>query len=150
MGVFDNILSGNESLFINEIALDFDYLPKEIRFRENEQKYISECIRPLFNKRNGRNLFVYGVQGIGKSASIKAILRELEEKTDDIYPIYINCWKFDTSFKVICEICSQIGYKWTHNKRTEELIDSCCSLLNDLEARVLSLGLIILMRLKKY
>ena len=28
MGLFENMLSGNESLFLNPVALDFDYIPK--------------------------------------------------------------------------------------------------------------------------
>ena len=129
MGLFENMLSGNESLFLNEVVLDFDYIPKLFKYRENDQKYIAECIKPLFNNRDGRNLFVYGSQGIGKSACIKVVLRELQEKSD-INCIYVNCWKFNTSFKVISEICSLIGYKWVHNKRTDELLDASSKILN--------------------
>ena len=129
MGLFENMLSGNESLFLNPVALDFDYIPKLFKYRENNQKYIAECIKPIFNDRDGRNLFVFGSQGIGKSACIKVVLRELQEKSD-INCAYINCWKFDTSFKVVSEICSLIGYKWIHNKRTDELIDAAKKILN--------------------
>lgn len=129
MGLFENMLSGGEGLFLNEMALDFDYIPKIFKYRENQQKYIAECIKPLFNNRDGRNLFVFGSQGIGKSACIKVVLKELQEKSD-INCIYISCWKFNTSFKIICEICSQIGYKWVHNKRTDELISACSKILN--------------------
>jgi len=130
MGIFDNILKDNETLFKNEFALDYDFVPKEIPHRENQQHYIADCISPLLNKRNGRNIFVCGSPGIGKTLAIKHIFKELEEKTNDVIPIYINGWKKDTSYKILIDICEQIGYKWTHNKRTDELIKIISDALN--------------------
>ncbi len=103
MSLFDEVLGHDESLFLNEVALDFDYLPKELPHRENQQKYIAECIKPNITKRNGRNLFISGHPGIGKTASIKHILRELEEKglDEDIYVVYVNCWKKNSSHKLV-------------------------------------------------
>lgn len=131
MGVFfKDVLEDRESLFADELALDYDYVPKEIPYRENQQHYIADCIKPLFNKRSGRNLFVFGAPGIGKTLAIKHILRELENTTDDIFPLYVNCWKKDSSYKILMDICDQIGYKWTHNKRTDELMKVVSNLLN--------------------
>jgi cell division control protein 6 len=130
MGLFDDILHDNESLFINEIALDYDYVPKEIPHRENQQHYIAECIKPLFQKKSGRNLFIFGSPGIGKTVAVKHVLRELNEKTDDIYTIYVNCWKKDTSYKILLDICEQLNYKWVHNKRTDELMKIVSEIVN--------------------
>ena len=57
-------------------------------------------------------------------------MRDLKEKTDEIYPIYINCWKKDTSYKILLDICEQLDYKWTHNKRTDELIKVVSEIVN--------------------
>ncbi len=130
MGLFDDILHDNESLFINEQALDYDYVPKEIPHRENQQHYIAEVIKPLFQRKSGRNLFITGVPGIGKTVAVKHVLRELEEKTDDIFTVYINCWKKDTSYKILLDICEQLNYKWIHNKRTDELMKIVSDLVN--------------------
>lgn len=130
MGIFDNMLKGDESLFLNEIALDFDYLPKEVPFRENENKQIAECIKPLFSERTGTNLFIFGSPGIGKTVAVKNVFRELKTKTDSIKTIYINCWKLDTSFKMAVNILEQLDYKWIHNKRTDELLKVISSMLN--------------------
>jgi len=130
MGIFDNMLKGDESLFLNEIALDFDYLPKEVPFRENENKQVAECIKPLFSERTGTNLFICGSPGIGKTVAVKNVFRELKTKTDSIKTIYINCWKLDTSFKMAVNILEQLDYKWVHNKRTDELIKIIASILN--------------------
>ena len=130
MGLFDDILHDNESLFLDEIALDYDYVPKEIKYRENQQHFIAECMAPLLKNKTGRNLFICGAPGIGKTLATKHVKRELEEKSNDVQAIYVNCWKKDTSYKVAINICEQIGYKWTHNKRTDELIEIIAKILN--------------------
>ncbi len=125
-----NILSDKESLFINPVALDFDYQPKLVPFRENQQHYIATCIRPLLMKRNGKNLLVFGSPGVGKTVSTRHVLNELEEQPNDIQIIYLNCWKKDTSHKIVLDICDQIDYKFTHNKTTEEIFKIISTILN--------------------
>ena len=130
MTLFKDMLRGDESLFRNEMALDFEFLPKILPYRENEQRHFATCISPLLQNRNGRNLFVFGAPGIGKTAAMKFVFRDLEEETDDVVPIYVNCWQKNTTFKILIEICEQLGYKLTHNKRTEELFDVIKQIVN--------------------
>lgn len=130
MGVFDNILGSEESLFRDDVALDYDYMPKLIPYREKEQFKIASAMKPLFVKRNGRNLFIYGKPGVGKTVACRHVLNELEEKTEDIIPFYINCWQKNTTYKIILEMCNIIGYKFTQNKKTEELFDVLKGIIN--------------------
>ena len=122
MGLFDGVLKDGETLFKNEDALDYEYIPKELPFRENQQHALAACIKPLLQDRNGRNVFVYGAPGIGKTSATKWVLKNLEESTDDIHTLYINCWQKNTTYKIFVEICSLLGYKFTQNKNTEELL----------------------------
>ena len=130
MGIFKDMLSGSETLFKNSVALDYDYMPKLMPFREQEQMRIAACIKPLFQNRNGRNLFIYGEPGIGKTAACRHVLSELEETTDDIFLVYVNCWKHNTTYKVVLKICDELGYKFTQNKKTEELFDIARDIIN--------------------
>ncbi|MCM2326064.1 MAG: AAA family ATPase, partial [Candidatus Woesearchaeota archaeon] len=86
MGLFEGMLKNNESLFMDPVVLDYDYLPKLLPFREKEQMHVANCIKPLFQGRNGKSLLIHGAPGIGKTAAIKHILRELEEQSDEIIP----------------------------------------------------------------
>lgn len=115
------MLKSGETLFRDTIALDYDYQPKAVKFRENEQQRFAIAIRPLLQGNNGRNLFVYGPPGVGKTTACKHVLRELNEETEDVQTVYINCWKENTSFKVFYKICEDLGYKFVQNKRTSEL-----------------------------
>ncbi|HLC46227.1 MAG TPA: AAA family ATPase [Candidatus Nanoarchaeia archaeon] len=129
--MFKDILGSGESVFRDPIALDYDYLPKLVPFREQQQRQISLCIRPLVDKRNGRNLFIHGPPGVGKTVVCRHLLKALEdEEIEGVEPIYINCWKKDTSFKIIIEICERLGYRFTQNKKGEELFKIVKDLLN--------------------
>ncbi len=130
MGVFENMLGSGESLFKDPVALDYDYMPKLIRGRTNEQKKIATCIKPLDQKRNGTNMVLFGQSGIGKTVVCNHMLRIVEEETDEIIPIYINCWQKNTSHKVAIELCEKLDYRLTHNKKTDELLDIAKKTLN--------------------
>lgn len=130
MGLFDDMLQGGQTLILNELALDYEFLPKILPFRESEQRYLAECLRPLFQKRSGRNVLIHGLPGIGKTAATRAVLRELEEKSDDIQVCYVNCWQHNTTYKILLAICDQLGYKFTQNKNTTELMKVIASICN--------------------
>src|SRR3989344_2891257 len=119
--LFKDILGSNESLFKNDVSLDYSFMPKMIPFREKEQRIIANCMKPLFDQKNGRNAFVYGQPGVGKTVALKKILEELESETDEIIPVYINCWKHNTTFKIFTEACEMLDFKFIQNKKTEEL-----------------------------
>jgi archaeal cell division control protein 6 len=130
MSLFKDMLGSGESLFINPVALDYDFVPKLIPYRENEQFRVAACVKPLFQSRNGRKLIICGKPGVGKTVACRHVLAELEEQTEEIIPFYVNCWNKNTSFKIAIELCEQLGYKLTHNKKTDELLDIAIKMLN--------------------
>lgn len=130
MSLFKDMLKENETIFKDEMVLDLDYIPYPIKFRETQQQYIATCIKPLFQNRNGKNLIITGAPGIGKTVVAKQVLEELKKETDDIVPIYINCWKKDTAYKIALEICEHIGYKFTQHKDTDALLKEIFKILN--------------------
>ncbi len=123
MSLFSEMLHSGETLFRDTIVLDYDFQPKIMRYRESEQMRFATSIRPLLQGHTGRNLFVYGAPGIGKTTACKHVLRELEEETDEIIPIYVNCWKENTTFKIFTKICEELGFKFIQNKKTSELFE---------------------------
>lgn len=140
MGLFKDMLRDDETLVSNEHALDYDFVPKMLPYREAKQQYVAKCIAPLLSGRDGKNLFVYGSPGIGKTAAIKWVLRELDEEEGlgiehsdeegELHTVYINCWQKNTTYKVITEICEQIGYRFTQNKKTDELFKVVKNIIN--------------------
>jgi len=130
MSIMKDMLGSEESLFKNDLALDYSFIPKLVPYRETQQRYIASCIKPLFQQRNGKNLLIYGQPGVGKTVACRHLFSEIEEETEEIVPVYINCWQKNTTFKIALELCDALGYKLTHNKRTEELLDVVKGILN--------------------
>ncbi len=119
--LFKDILKSSETLFKNELALDFSFVPKIVPYREREQRIIAGCIKPLFDDKNGKNLFIFGQPGVGKTVALKKVVEELGEETEDIIPIEMNCWQRKTTYQIILEICDKMDFKFTQNKKTDEL-----------------------------
>ena len=119
--LFKDILGSSETLFKNDVALDYSYQPKMVPYREKEQRFIANCIKPLFQEKNGKNVFVFGQPGVGKTVACRHILNELGDETEEIIPLYINCWQRNTTYKIILEICELMDFKFVQNKKTEEL-----------------------------
>lgn len=132
MSLFQDMLKEGESLFRDTVFLSYDFQPKLLKFRENEQQQFAVAIRPLLQKHSGRNLFVYGPPGVGKTTACKHVLRELEEETSEVLPLYINCWKENTTFKVYSKICYDLGFKFLVNKKSSELFEIIKEKLNKL------------------
>jgi len=133
MGMFDEMLQDSQSLFKDEYALDFAFVPKIIPYREKEQQTVANCIRPLLQDHNGRNALIHGPPGVGKTAACKQLLRELEdndEYSDNLLLLYVNCWQKNTSFKVAAHLCEEAGYAFTQNKKTDELFTIFANIAN--------------------
>ena len=134
MGFFNNTQS--TSLIKNEEALDFEFVPKLLKYREKQQHYVAGCIKPLLENRTGRNLFIYGGPGIGKTAAIKWILRDLEETSEDVVPIYLNCWQ--KKLCLGCALCFNAGYLSKEKpllNSSQNTISSCSSRFFDVTSK---------------
>jgi archaeal cell division control protein 6 len=128
--MFKDMLKHDETLFKDELVFDYEYLPRLLKYRENQQQEFANAIKPLLQGRVGSNLVVVGTPGIGKTAACRFVLREMEDYSDKVYGIYVNCWKAETAYKVVVAICEQLGYKWIQNKKTDELMREVAKILN--------------------
>jgi archaeal cell division control protein 6 len=120
-----DFLSSDQTIFSNPDALDPDFVPKKLPHREGQQDYIASSIKPLFHDRDGKNILVWGSPGIGKTAATKRVLKDLEEVESDkkVTQIFINCWRFNTTYKVLCDVSRQFGYPFTQTMRTNEVME---------------------------
>lgn len=109
MAMFDDMLGHGESLFKNPGVLEETYLPRLLPYRENKQKFLANSIKKV--ERGGTNVLIYGSPGIGKTASVRYVFRELKMERDDVLPIYINTWENDNFTKIVHHICNELGMK---------------------------------------
>lgn len=130
MSLFDDMLKEGESLFTDEFVLDFDYLPDLLPYRENQQKYIADCIKPLAQGRAGKSLLISGAPGIGKTSCVRFVFKELSEVTDDVKPVFINCWKKQTTNAILMEVAKQLGVVGSQFKSNEDLWEQIFKVLS--------------------
>ncbi len=132
----DELLSDEETLFASPGILDVEYLPTLMPYREGEQKYLADCIKRLPSI--GTNVLIHGPPGIGKTASVKWVFRELKESGEsEVVPIYINCWKDTAMHRMVLSLCSQFEIDRTY-KSPDELLSMVMKRLKAFKAVVLT------------
>ncbi len=132
MGLFSDILMDNETIFRDESVLDFAYVPYEMPERENEMQEIAFHIKPLLQNRRGSNLFIYGQPGLGKTATIKYVFNELKNSTEEVIPIYINCWQNQTTHAIAIAIAKHVNLIYPpKGVPTEEILNTTFKRLED-------------------
>jgi len=76
--------------------------------------------------------FIGGNNGmiLHNTACTRFILRKLMEETENLMPIYVNCWKRDTSSKIINDIADQMDLKLAEKTSSDEIFDKLVGKFN--------------------
>lgn len=138
MGVFDRIAGEKPQLIGSWRKLSFGYLPQKLPHREKEQEKIAKSIKPLLRGRKGKNLFIFGRSGIGKTVTVKKVLNELQDYTQEIYSAYVNCWDNPTTYSMVKEIIEDMGIAYKPGKGVGRLLDVIESNLEDSKGIVIA------------
>ena len=97
-------------VFKNEEVLSSEYVPELLPHRETQIKQVASNLEPAAYGKKITNTFVFGGPGIGKTATAKFIFRKFEEEYQNVKPVYLNCWDFNTSIAVLSELTIQLGW----------------------------------------
>jgi cell division control protein 6 len=131
----DDLLTDEESIFTSPGILDIDYLPRLMPFREGQQKYLADVIKRLPSL--GTNILIHGPPGIGKTACVRWVFRELRESGESgVTPVLINCWRDSDLQKMVISLCNRFGIN-TAYRSPDELFSSVIHKLRSLKAVVL-------------
>jgi len=99
-----DLLMWDETLFRDPEVFEFDYVPGQFQFRENQMRELAFQIRP--GMRGGRplNSICKGLPGTGKTTSVRKLFSEIGETTKKLVPVYINCQIDNTKFAIFSQI----------------------------------------------
>ncbi|MFA5303869.1 MAG: AAA family ATPase [Candidatus Nanoarchaeia archaeon] len=123
MSLFNDLLSSDQTLFTDESVLDFDYIPDSVKNRDAEMRRIADSIKPMFFSKKPTNIFITGKPGIGKTLTVKFILNDLKETSNEVIPCYINNWKCSTYHSVFVELSKFFGVPFPRKGvSTDEII----------------------------
>ncbi|VVB57961.1 ORC1-type DNA replication protein [Candidatus Anstonella stagnisolia] len=101
--------SPESRIFKFEAALQPDYIPTEMEFRDAQLSSLAHALRPASENRQPENVLVYGPPGSGKTSSAKYVLKELCEYSSKPLSIYVNCWEVPTRFGIFSSILFALG-----------------------------------------
>ncbi len=125
-------LLGESRIFANREVLSPHYMPGTLIFREREINGIERAIAPSLKGERGRNLFIYGKTGTGKTSCTKYVVKEVEDIPNTTAKIsYVNCRLYNSRYKVLNRIVND--HLPTYAKRGYGAIDLYEKLTNWIE-----------------
>jgi len=114
-GFFEEYID-KSSFFKNKKALQHQYNPDKIEYRDEQINQIANILAPVLRLEKPSNLFIYGKTGTGKTLTVKHVISEIEEisKQRDlsIKVIYLNCKLrkvADTEYRLIAQLAREMG-----------------------------------------
>lgn len=97
---FKDVFSGEETLIRNERVFSPEYIPERFGHRDSQLKTLSLHIRPALRGGLPVNTLITGPCGTGKTTSAKLIFTQVEEATEKIACVYVNCQLNYTPFSI--------------------------------------------------
>ncbi len=94
-------------IFANREALSPHFIPKKLVSRSKEINGIERALAPSLKGERGRNLFIYGKTGTGKTSCTRYVLDEVKGIPNTKAKIsYINCKIYNSRYRVLNKIVS--------------------------------------------
>lgn len=105
--------SRSVSPFENPNALEESYQPDSIQGRSEETREVQRVFQPIIDDEPPRNAFLYGLSGLGKTATTQYELTQLAESAEEyddirVTPIWQNCDDLGTSYQVAITLANQL------------------------------------------
>jgi archaeal cell division control protein 6 len=127
-----NEMLSESKLFANREVLSPHYIPKKLISRSKEINSIERALAPSLKGDRGRNLFIYGKTGTGKTSCTKFVLDEVKGIPNTKAKIsYINCKIYNSRYRVLNKVVSD--HLPTYAKRGYGTVDLYEKLTNWIE-----------------
>lgn len=95
-------------MFRDESVFTPGYVPEEFSHRDNELRELEMSLKPGLRGMNPVNTLVYGPPGTGKTTAVRFLFRRIEDVTQGLIPVYINCEDFETPYSIFACIYQRI------------------------------------------
>lgn len=104
----DDILMHDETIFRDIRVFNPDYVPDKFLHRESQMEALTLCLRPALKGGKLINAVVVGSCATGKTTAIKKVFERVEEYSDKILCVYINCQLHTTRYNIFSQIYQKI------------------------------------------
>lgn len=107
--IFRQLNAEGGMIFRDEHVLEPEFLPEEMPGREREMKELASYLQPAVRGATPSSVLLTGPPGTGKTSLARLVLKQLEEVSRKILPLYINCWVCSTRFAILNELIRAQG-----------------------------------------
>ncbi len=115
-------LLAESKIFAKREVLSPHFTPQKLLYREREINNIEKALAPSLKGERGRNLFIYGKTGTGKTSCTRHVIEELRAIPNTTAKIcFINCRIYNSRFRVLNKIISD--HMPTYAKRGYGAVD---------------------------
>ena len=121
----------DSNVFANREVLSPHYMPDNLPFRDKQIENIVKYMTPSLRGERGRNLFVYGKTGTGKTSCVKHVVDKIKDLPTKARVSYINCRIYNSRYRVLYKITSD--YLPVYAKRGYGLADIYERIINWIE-----------------
>jgi cell division control protein 6 len=98
----------DQKLFCAREVFEFTCMPDELHHRDAQ---VRELACPAIRGGSPKSAILRGPPGTGKTTTVRRLFAEIEETTQQIVPVYINCQQHRTPFAVFaCIFEAVVGY----------------------------------------
>lgn len=110
MSIFKGV---NDKIFTKRVVLSTKYTPGHLIGRDKEIRQLASLFAPALNGDEPDNAFIYGKTGVGKTATAKYVLLELDQEVKTakapVKSVFVNCNQINTTTKILKRICNVIA-----------------------------------------
>ncbi|MBE6507600.1 MAG: ORC1-type DNA replication protein [Methanocorpusculum parvum] len=103
-----HLLSWEETLFRDQDVFDLNYVPEQFDYRDEQTQALVFAIRPALRGGKILDTVCRGPPGTGKTTSVKKIFESLQETTQLIVPVHVNCRIDSSEYAVFTRIYTSL------------------------------------------
>ncbi len=138
MGIFDEIMTIDESVFKNPDVFNVDYMPEIIQCRDAQLKSILINVTPALENNKPLNTLIMGNASSGKTTVLKQALKDIDEETE-LKTCYLNCNIQNTARKCYFQIYKVLFNHEARQNISTEIVQK--EIMTELEEKILILGI---------
>jgi cell division control protein 6 len=103
-----DLLLRDETIFKNEEVFDLDYVPEHVLYRDSQLQALRFNLQPALRGGRPINTLCIGTVATGKTTVVRKIFQALEEETQKVIPVYINCQISSKKYSVVSCVYNRI------------------------------------------